>query len=278
MIAQGMLAQPPKDFCKVRCALWLCRLCPEQPTSLSTLFREAGQTWYTGSSMDAYRCEAKSVEGFIQQLAVSYLRHGYWFYVNGWVPEHKDPRIVDAKLISRYGIDISKWARLRRKRLEQANIQYLRHDRYFVLLATHGQHRFFIEESRSIRDARCTPIRYAGYSVSYRANHPHVRIDARQIRVLTAHLLSIAKRTDAQSLIAILWGLPFAPYAPVRRQMFNLVRAINREREAAGLALLPAISFRMRRAIVKPFEGTGSCSRWMSNGERELGVHSEGDR
>jgi len=40
-----------------------------------------------------YRCEATSVTGFIQQLAVGYVRHGYFFYVVGQVPEGKDPRV-----------------------------------------------------------------------------------------------------------------------------------------------------------------------------------------
>ena len=62
-----------------------------------------------------YRCEVTTVAGFVQQLAVSYLVHGYWFYVTGRIPKHKDPRRVDEKLIARYGIDLSKWSRARRK-------------------------------------------------------------------------------------------------------------------------------------------------------------------
>ncbi len=101
-----------------------------------------------------YRCEATSVEGFVQQLAVSYLAHGYWFYVVGQVPEGKDSRKVAEKLVARYQIDLSKWARARRKRVGLASLQYLRFGRFFVLLATHGTHAFFEEEAPSIRDAR----------------------------------------------------------------------------------------------------------------------------
>src|SRR5262249_52205923 len=68
-----------------------------------------------------YRCEAASVEGFVQQLAVSYLVHGYWYYVTGYIPEHKDPRAVDQKLLTRYGIGLSKWSRARRKQAGGAN-------------------------------------------------------------------------------------------------------------------------------------------------------------
>src|SRR5262245_16793792 len=93
-----------------------------------------------------YRSEATSVEGFVQQRAVSYLGNGYWFYVTGEIPEGKDPAKVDEKLLARYRIDLSKWARARRKRAGFANLQYIRFERFFVLLATHGVHPFFEEE------------------------------------------------------------------------------------------------------------------------------------
>src|SRR5262245_35682664 len=115
-----------------------------------------------------YRAEVSSVAGFVQQLAVCYVGKGYWFYVAGRVPQRKAPEAVDAKLISRYGIDISKWTRARRKLAGSANLQYLRHGRYFVLLSTHGRHIFFDEEKPSIRDVRRVPIRFHGYSISYR--------------------------------------------------------------------------------------------------------------
>ena len=46
----------------------------------------------------SYRYEATSVEGFVQQVACAYLRHGYWFYVMGRIPADKDPGAIDAKL------------------------------------------------------------------------------------------------------------------------------------------------------------------------------------
>ena len=39
-----------------------------------------------------YRCEAATAVGFVQQLACSYLLHGYHHYVVGELPEYKDPR------------------------------------------------------------------------------------------------------------------------------------------------------------------------------------------
>ena len=115
-----------------------------------------------------YRCEAKSVTGFVQQLACCYLPHGYWFYVTGWVPEHKVPDAVDRKLIEKYGIGISRQSRARRKRVGLANMHYLRFSRYFVLLATHGLHPFYEHEAKAIRDVRRVPIKFSGYSIAYK--------------------------------------------------------------------------------------------------------------
>ena len=52
-----------------------------------------------GKKRVEYRCVATSVEGFVQQVAVQYLRHGYWFYVAGQIPEGKDSAAVDAKVL-----------------------------------------------------------------------------------------------------------------------------------------------------------------------------------
>ncbi|MGA7701955.1 MAG: hypothetical protein WCB27_20290, partial [Thermoguttaceae bacterium] len=48
--------------------------------------------------------------------------------------------------------------------------------------------------------------------------------------------------------------LPFEPYAPVRRQLLNLVRYINERRDAADLERIGFDVLRFRRRIVRPFE------------------------
>jgi hypothetical protein len=207
-----------------------------------------------------YQSETTSIGGFLQQLAVSSVGRGYYFYVTGSVPEGKAPQAIDEKLIGRYGIDISKWARARRKKAGLANIKYLRFDRFFVLLATHGQHPFFEAEATSIRDARRTPIRFAGYSVSVRAGHPHVRIEQEEYMQVKAYFESIALRRSVDALERELSQVRFEPYAPVRRQLLCLVRTVNRARRTAGLAPVTAPVFRFRRMIYRPFEPVfGSC-------------------
>ncbi len=205
-----------------------------------------------------YRCVATSVEGFVQQLAVAYITHGYWFYVAGEIPEGKDPAAVDAKLIERYGIAITKWARCRRKKQGLANMQYLRHERFLVLLATKGRHEFFERERASLRDVRRVPIKCAGYSIGCRRGrdgrwHASVRMDAAFFRGIQNIVLDLASRCPARELAAALSSLPFEPYAPVRRQALRIVRQVNRQRQIAGREGIPFDVLRMRRRIMIPF-------------------------
>lgn len=202
----------------------------------------------------AYRCEVETIAGFVQQLAVSYLAHGYYFYVWGIVPEWKDPRRVDAKLAEKYALAISKWTRARRKRAGLANVAYLRHRRFFVLLATHGEHRFFEDERGQVQDFRRRPLKFGSYAISHRGGHPHVRIEEQTARDIEAYLLEHAVHRPAAWLGELLRGLPFEPYAPVRRQLLQLLRRVNDRRAAARLDPLPTSVLRLRRRIVKVFD------------------------
>lgn len=206
-----------------------------------------------------YQCEALSVGAFIQQLAVGYVARGYLFYATGSVPERKDLAAVDAKLLERYDIGVSRWARARRKRAGVANVQYLRHGRFFVLLATHGRHPFFEEEGR-VRDIRRSPLRYAGYSVSFRystvtrRSHASVRIDREEYLRLRGYFLEFASKRSCAWLATEFQRLPFEPYAPVRRQVLNILRAVNRARREGGLEPVPAGCLRLRRRPVAVFK------------------------
>jgi len=196
---------------------------------------------------------ALSVSGFVQQLAVSYVSNGYFFYVVGSIPPDKYPLTIDAKLIARYGIGVSKWTRARRKRAGEASVQYLRHGRFFVILTTHGRHRFFEEEQAVIRDVRRVPIKCFGYAVSHRRGHVCVRIEREEFKRLKAHFLELAAHRRAETIASEFARLPFEPYAPVRRQLITLWRAVNRVRKTAGFEPAPIECIRMRRRIVKPF-------------------------
>lgn len=212
-----------------------------------------------------YRSEVVSVAGFVQQIACSYLRHGYWFYVTGRIPGSKDAVNVERKLLEKYGIGVSESTRARRKQLGQANLQLLRHGSFFAILATHGEHRFFAEEAASIRDMRRIPLRYGGYAISYRHGgrtregmpdahwHAHVEIERKAYLEIKARLLEMAVQRSAARVAMEFYELPYEPYAPIRRQMLNLLRSVNQARRIAGFAALPVEVVPFRRRIVKPF-------------------------
>jgi len=183
-----------------------------------------------------YRCSTTSVAGFIQQLAVCYVGRGYWFYVTGQIPEHKDPSAVYRKLIAHYGIDLSKYQRHRRKREHKANLQYIRYQHFFALLATPGQHPFFDEEKTVIRDIRKSPLLFAGHAISYKQNHPHVRIAKDAYQELRAYLLNIACHASHETMEKILITAPYEVYAPVRKQLLSIAEAVNQARKKARLA------------------------------------------
>jgi len=48
----------------------------------------------------AYPCEAQSPAAVVQLIAASYLRHGFYWYVTGSIPDGKDPAVIDRKLIA----------------------------------------------------------------------------------------------------------------------------------------------------------------------------------
>lgn len=218
-----------------------------------------------------YQCAATSLEGFVQQLAANYLPHGYWFYVTGFVPAGKDPAALDRKLAAKYGFDISRQQRARRKQAGLANLHYLRFERSWVLLATKGHHPFFAAEGDAVRDVRRQPIIVGGYSLSVRqggtllkrpGDH-EVRPDAKlRVRVqiareryrdLKADLLDQAVRSSAEKLSRRLYCVRFEPYAPIRRQLLNLLRLLNAKRQEAGRSKIPPTVLRYRRRIVRPF-------------------------
>lgn len=210
----------------------------------------------------AYPCVASSLAGFIQQIAVGYVGRGYWFYVAGEIPAHKDPEKTDAKILGQYGIAVSKWARARRKRSGQANLQYIRFGRLYVILSTHGTHPFF--EAEAFRDVRREPLKVCGYSIGYRRGqggwHPSVRIELEQYLCVRDYFLSLAVHRSAENLARAFRSLPFEPYAPVRQQLLNILRAVNRSRKAAGFEPVPLSALRLRRRPVPVFGVAGPTS------------------
>jgi hypothetical protein len=156
-------------------------------------------------------------------------------------------------------------SRARRKKAGHANLQYIRHERFFVILATKGEHRFFTEEGSRVRDIRRVPVKYAGYSISYRRGgrtrdgqpdskwHSHVEIDRRQLLDLKAWLTEHAGKATTAELAKAIYALPVESYAPIRRQLLVLLRQVNAVRKTSGKLPLPVEVVPLRRRIVRPF-------------------------
>jgi hypothetical protein len=81
---------------------------------------------------------------------------------------------------------------------------------------------------------------------------------------LEAYFLERACQRSAEKLGWELWNLPFEPYAPVRRQLLNLLRHINQKRGMAGMEKVQGGMLRMKRKIVLPY-----AQRETNDSERE---------
>ena len=214
-----------------------------------------------------YRYEAQSPEAVVQLIAASYLRHGFYWYVTGSIPNGKDPGKIDRKLIAKYGIEVSEWERRSRKQRGVANAHYLRYQRWFILLVSEGHHALKQPsakggEGEHLRDCRRTPIRFHGYSISYRRAgvtpagvaspkwHAHVRIDDDTYRVLKDRFLDLAMHRSAETLASEFARIPFARYAPIRRQLLNIHRAVNQRRKQQSFEPIPHSALKLRRTPV----------------------------
>ena len=128
-----------------------------------------------------------------------------------------------------------------------------------MIVATHGQHPFFAAEGKRIRDIRRKPVHFMGYAVGCRKGrdgrrwHPSVRLERGVFRALKARFTQIAVHRSVEELCRELRALDFQPYAPVRDQLFGILRAVNRPRHTAALESVPVTTLPRRRAPVKPF-------------------------
>ncbi len=205
-----------------------------------------------------HRYEAASLRGFIQQIAVSYVRWGYFFYVVGDIPAAKDPIKTDAKILARYGIQRSRWSNARAKEKGGASVQYLRFQHTFVIMATAGEH--LVREEETMKDVRREPLKVFGYAIGFnqrageRAGHVSVRIQKPTYLDLKAHLSDLAPKRPLDVMLAEFAKVRFEAYSGVRNQMFNILREVNRRRGAAGLEPVPLSAVRLRRKSVKVFQ------------------------
>ena len=229
-----------------------------------------------------YRCEATSLEGFVKQLAVTYVaRSKCFFYVTGTVSPRLLPAQHDRRIVEKYDLNISRFTRSRRKRTGIAAVHYLRYQNFWVLLAGYGTHKFFDLNSQSdpttgertpqFRDIRKRPLsvwfnwrrEWLAYAIGYSGGKARVGIEQkRSYPRLKAHFVEMSTKRSLAWLIDEFYHIPFEPYGPVLRQLHAIKRAVNRARRIAGISgRVPDEAIPARRRRVCVFDGP-SVAQW----------------
>ena len=177
--------------------------------------------------------EVKTVDAVVQQLVTNYLRNGYVFYVSGFVPNGKDPLLVDKKLSALYETDLSKDARYYRKSIGRSTLHYIRHGQVFWLLARKGEHEFF-EREKNIKDARYSPIIVEKYSVTVnKGGKVTAKLSRSAYKSLKEKLELMATRQSREKIEKYIFYFPVQPYAGVRLQLKKILKSVNQFRKAA---------------------------------------------
>lgn len=199
------------------------------------------------------RFEALSVVGLIRHLALYHVNRGYEFYVTGRIPERKrgTPEDVDRAIVAKYGIAMSKYARHRRRRAGAAAVAYYRYGDFWVMVATEGKHRFFEENAGVIRNFRRQPLVFGGYSIGINAGKLSVQLADDFYREVRGYLINQAVHRSAARLAKEFYELPVEPFGPVQRQLRKILREVNLERKAAGMAKVPGRAIPCRLRIVR---------------------------
>lgn len=245
---------------------------------------------------------ATTPEGFVRFLVANILPHGYRFYVTGHVKPSRDVNDFDRRMNEKFGYVMSRSQRNRRKAargpdgqsLGLANVYYLRYDRFWILITTKGRHRFFDEHVKRdefgrvkeefFRDVHRDPIFFMGYSIRVAEGgyvpkrlwknpaipefdskrRVRVRIASDAFAELKGDLVERAKsgRWNSEELETAVWSVPFLPYAPVREQLRDLVRWMNRARRERGFAHSLRLScIRRKIPAIRAFEALNNGAR-----------------
>lgn len=215
--------------------------------------------------MEPYRYECESVEGFVQR-AVVLAQRGYRYFVQGEVPERKEPAAIDKKLLAKYDLRKTRRQRAYRKSRGLPNGHYFRHGRTWIVMATARELFLAVDEKERVLDLRESPIRAFGYSLSLRRDgsamrrgehryRASVRLDLETYRELRAYFEDLALHRSKERLAAEFWreSSRWQAYAPVSRQFRAIVRRVNERRAKASYELVPTSCVRRYRKHPKHF-------------------------
>lgn len=206
-----------------------------------------------------------SVSDFVRELATFYLPRGYWFYVSGLLRDGKGTKVVGSGVVQKCRDGSAAQMPRFDQGIEAGDIQYLRFERTFILLALDRRHLLLEDQRDHVQDARCVPIRFRGYSIggqrcgAFDEITPntdacgcsewrvHVQIEPDLYHCIEAYFLAVATRRSTDQLADDLRALPYEPYAGVRSQLQSVFQLINGVRDLAGLPLLDDTVLMRRR-------------------------------
>jgi len=213
----------------------------------------------------AYQYKARNQTAFLQQL-VRYVQAGYRFYIFG-ATGRKPAESVDERLLTKFDIRKSPQQRSRAKARGEANLQYIRLEDFWVILATKGKHPFFdvhrTKEGRAeYKDLRKTALRVGPYAISskldgaWNKESSNSKLNRYRVRVtltraeykeLVAFFEGKACHWSAERLEAEFAkvGQLYLPYSPVKNQLVQLVRRTNKKRKEAGYKRIPYSALNM---------------------------------
>lgn len=224
-----------------------------------------------------YKYLATSLCGFIQQVAIAYVGNGkYFYYYKRAIKPGKDATKTDEFWVNDFPAGLSRWAKARRKQKGISNYQYIRFESVYLVLASRGDRSEFRKDvGPYLKNCRKEPIRVGGYSISWKPDrtseatlkilgrtrpegHVCVRLTAEKYKKLKAYALSLALKKSSQDLEWWFWNVEVIPFAPVKRQMRDIFRAVNKKRKCQGLMKLDPWCLKRLRRQVFPFQAPES--------------------
>ena len=207
-----------------------------------------------------YPCVAASRQAFIDQLAYAYIAYGYRFYVTGVVPERLTSGELDARLIEKFGLDISRDRRSSQRAAGDGSIHYLRHDRFWVLISTPARNgnQFFTENTEPRtgdhlwHDVWTRAISIHGYAIRAPVGKLLIKVERHEFKRLKSELLELAKFVPAERLTTILkQRFRYEQYPGVQEQLYGLVATLNQRPKRSGLGRIEFTQLKCGRKIVR---------------------------
>lgn len=175
----------------------------------------------------------KSPRHLVQLLGCNVIRWGYRFYSTGWIPEEKDPLLVDAKLLLTYACYLPKHTVSRRRKAGIASVKYFRCGQLFVLIATEGRSPFFQREA--FKDLKSSRLHIAGYALGMTQDgNVYVRLHKEAKRRLKKQFLERAS-WSIDFWRRTLRNFPFSGWRGVHDDLFQLFKELNYARKLLRL-------------------------------------------